>query len=256
MAAMPYLSEPVTIGDYMLKSKLGGSSVSIVWKAESKSSGELVGVKQVFLSKLNKHLANCLDCELSFLSSVNHPHIIRLLHVLQNIEEKGIFSKAVAIRSSASEDRAEKQTFTPGPGYRQFSGRNEFPSNILHGTLAYALWIGFMQFNVSVLFSLIFLPFSKILLVVGILAGFFVLPIDENSKFGLRLASYVCRHMASYFPTTLHVEDINDFHPDRACVFGYEPHSVLPIGVVPLAERTGFMPLPKLKCLTSSPVSP
>nr|KJB38857.1 hypothetical protein B456_007G0641002 [Gossypium raimondii]KJB38858.1 hypothetical protein B456_007G0641002 [Gossypium raimondii] len=60
--------------------------------------------------------------------------------------------------------------------------------------------------------------------------------------------------MSSYFPATLHVEDINDFHPDRAYVLGYAPHSVLPIGVVTLAERTGFMPLPKLKCLTSSPV--
>ncbi|TYG44019.1 hypothetical protein ES288_D11G064400v1 [Gossypium darwinii] len=68
MAAMPYLLEPFTIGDYLLKSKLRESSVSIVWKAETKSSGEEVAVKQVFLSKLNKHLANCLDCELNFLS--------------------------------------------------------------------------------------------------------------------------------------------------------------------------------------------
>ncbi|XP_040961577.1 serine/threonine-protein kinase ATG1t isoform X2 [Gossypium hirsutum] len=84
MAAMPYLLEPFTIGDYLLKSKLRESSVSIVWKAETKSSGEEVAVKQVFLSKLNKHLANCLDCELNFLSSVNHPNIIRLLQVLQS----------------------------------------------------------------------------------------------------------------------------------------------------------------------------
>lgn len=83
MAAMPYPSEPFTIGDYLLKSKLRDSSVSIVWKAETKSSGEEVAVKQVFLSKLNKHLADCLDFELNFLSSVNHPNIIRLLHVLQ-----------------------------------------------------------------------------------------------------------------------------------------------------------------------------
>ncbi|TYH42435.1 hypothetical protein ES332_D11G063400v1 [Gossypium tomentosum] len=84
MAAMPYLLEPFTIGDYLLKSKLRESSVSIVWKAETKSSGEEVAVKQFFLSKLNKHLANCLDCELNFLSSVNHPNIIRLLQVLQS----------------------------------------------------------------------------------------------------------------------------------------------------------------------------
>ncbi|KAJ4843920.1 hypothetical protein Tsubulata_045280, partial [Turnera subulata] len=71
------------VGDYVLKSKLGESSVSTVWKAEHKISGETVAIKQVYLSKLNKHLRNCLDCELSFLSSVNHPNIIRLFYILQ-----------------------------------------------------------------------------------------------------------------------------------------------------------------------------
>ncbi|TYG92852.1 hypothetical protein ES288_A11G065300v1 [Gossypium darwinii] len=169
----------------------------------------------------------------------------------------GVESGGDCVRSwrTMVEEREEKKTYAAGSGYRQFSGRNEFSSNVLHGILACAMWIGALHFDFYlIVFSLLFLPFSKFLLVVGLLLVFAVVPIDHNSKFGLRLARYICRNMSNYFPTTLHVEDINDFQPDRAYVFGYEPHSVLPIGVVTLAERTGFMPLPKLKCLTTSPV--
>ncbi|KAF3440236.1 hypothetical protein FNV43_RR18519 [Rhamnella rubrinervis] len=77
------LSEPITVGDYILKSKIGQGSFSTVWKAEHRFNGQQVAVKQVYLSKLNRHLKNCLNCELTFLSSVNHPNIIRLFDVFQ-----------------------------------------------------------------------------------------------------------------------------------------------------------------------------
>ena len=73
----------VRAGDYILKSKIGEGSYSTVWRAQHISSGEEVAIKEVYLARLNRRLKTSLDCEIDFLSSVNHPNIIRLVHVFQ-----------------------------------------------------------------------------------------------------------------------------------------------------------------------------
>nr|AEQ94266.1 diglyceride acyltransferase 2 [Vernicia montana] len=133
-----------------------------------------------------------------------------------------------------------------------FKSGEIYPTNIIQSVLALAIWLGSFHFILFLVSSSIFLPFSKFLLVIGLLLFFMVIPINDRSKLGQCLFSYISRHVCSYFPITLHVEDINAFRSDRAYVFGYEPHSVFPIGVMILS--LGFIPLPNIKFLASSAV--
>ncbi|KMZ62448.1 Diacylglycerol acyltransferase 2 [Zostera marina] len=127
--------------------------------------------------------------------------------------------------------------------------------SLFRAVVALALWLGSIHFIVVLVFSAVFLfPSRFAYLVFALLLFLMVLPLNDESEFGQKLSRYICKYSSGYFPTTLHVEDFKAFDPKRAYVFGYEPHSVLPIGVYALGSHMGFMPLPKIKVLASSAV--
>ncbi|KAK1619262.1 hypothetical protein QYE76_024779 [Lolium multiflorum] len=141
----------------------------------------------------------------------------------------------------------------------------------LRTTVALALWLGAIHFNVLLLLASLFLlprriaamsvhpspfPFSLVLccLVLGTQLFFMLVPVSDKSRIGRKIARFVSQNVIGHFPVTLHVEDYQAFDPKRAYVFGYEPHSVLPVGLGALMDLVGFMPLPKIKVLASSAV--
>ncbi|GMH25145.1 hypothetical protein Nepgr_026988 [Nepenthes gracilis] len=127
--------------------------------------------------------------------------------------------------------------------------------SLLHAVVAVAIWLGAIHLLVVIVVSaFVFLSFYKAMGICWLLLLLIAVPVDDKDRIGHKLARYICKHTCGYFPITLHVEDYEAFDPSRAYVFGYEPHSVFPIGVLALADLSGFMPLPKTKVLASSAV--
>ncbi|KAF0935131.1 hypothetical protein E2562_030418, partial [Oryza meyeriana var. granulata] len=124
----------------------------------------------------------------------------------------------------------------------------------LRTTVALALWLGTIHFNAFLLGSLFLFPRRVAALVLATQLFFMFVPVSDMSRLGRKIGRFISKRVVGYFPVTLHVEDYQAFDPNRAYVFGYEPHSVLPIAVGVLLDLVGFMPLPKIKVLASSAV--
>ncbi|KAH7849817.1 hypothetical protein Vadar_023435 [Vaccinium darrowii] len=147
-------------------------------------------------------------------------------------------------------DGKRRPPSSAGPTPAEF---RESKGSVVHGILAAIIWLGGIHFNIVVVVaSFLFLSLPQFFAVLGLLVIFTLIPIDDNSNLGQKLARYICKRACGYFPVTLHVEDIKAFDPSKAYVFGYEPHSVLPIGSIALNEPTGFMSLPNVKTLASN----
>ncbi|CAN1178599.1 Diacylglycerol O-acyltransferase 2 [Linum perenne] len=129
------------------------------------------------------------------------------------------------------------------------------PSTKLKSLISVGILLGAIHFNVVlIVISFLFLRFSYFLIVLGFLMMLMFIPINDSSYLGRRFGRYICRHACRYFPITLHVDDIKAFRSDRSYVFGYEPHSVIPIGTIVLSDHVGFLPLPNIKFLASTAV--
>ncbi|XP_057956723.1 diacylglycerol O-acyltransferase 2D [Malania oleifera] len=126
---------------------------------------------------------------------------------------------------------------------------------LLHSVLATALWIGCIHLFFAVMFTATFLlPLSKSIAVFALLLVLIVVPVEADSKFGMKVRRYIFKNVCGYYPITVHVEDIKAFVPNRAYIFALEPHSVLPVGVISLMHLSNAVPLPKTRVLASSAV--
>eukprot|EP00249_Psilotum_nudum_P008817 c21524_g1_i1 orf=168-1151(+) len=127
------------------------------------------------------------------------------------------------------------------------------PSNAILSSLGLLLWLGLIHFNVFVaIVSVFFLPTAWTFTLFGFMVVLMVIPLGDNSQFAQGVARIMCKSVASHFPVTLVVDDMEAFDPNQAYLIAVEPHSVLPLGIVALSNYTGYMPFTRTKILATS----
>ena len=71
------------IGDYILKQTIGEGSFSKVKLAVHKPSNNIVAIKIISKQNLSKNNKLRTEREINILSSLNHPHIIHVIEIIQ-----------------------------------------------------------------------------------------------------------------------------------------------------------------------------
>ncbi|KAM1779695.1 hypothetical protein ACFX12_041048 [Malus domestica] len=72
------------IGDYILGPKVGSGSFAVVWRSRHRQLGIEVAVKEIDKTQLSPKVSDNLLKEISILSTINHPNIIRLFEAIQS----------------------------------------------------------------------------------------------------------------------------------------------------------------------------
>ena len=75
--------QPRLVGDYILGPKIGSGSFAVVWKSKHRHSGVEVAVKEIDRIQLSPKVSENLLKEISILSTIDHPNIIRLFDAIE-----------------------------------------------------------------------------------------------------------------------------------------------------------------------------
>ncbi|QCE02473.1 unc51-like kinase [Vigna unguiculata] len=75
--------EPRVIGDYIMGPPIGSGSFAVVWRSRHRVSGLEVAIKEIDQRQLSPKVKEHLLKEISILSTIKHPNIVRLFETIQ-----------------------------------------------------------------------------------------------------------------------------------------------------------------------------
>ncbi|KAM3217197.1 hypothetical protein T459_23017 [Capsicum annuum] len=73
------------VGDYVVGKQIGAGSFSTVWHARHRIHGTEVAIKEIATARLNNKLQESLKSEIVILQKINHPNIIRLHDMIEEV---------------------------------------------------------------------------------------------------------------------------------------------------------------------------